>query len=98
MQWDARWQPGQACLYGRGRRFRVEWLRRPWPARGPEVPVHQFVFEAAGYSKPWLMVTSALMLSAARMVEVFIAPAAWGLGKIPQRARAQPAPGPRFGV
>jgi hypothetical protein len=73
MQWDARWQPGQACLCGRVRRFRVKRLRCHWPVSGPEVPVQGFVFEAAGYPRPWFLVTSASKLSAAQVVEVFAA-------------------------
>jgi len=75
-RWDTRWQPGNACLYGPVRRFRVKRRRWHWPASGPEVPVHRFVFEAAGYPKPWFLVTGAPKLSAAWVVELFTAPAA----------------------
>jgi hypothetical protein len=41
-------------LPGRGR----------WAVSGPQLPVHAFVVQMAGYAKPWFLVTTALDLSA----------------------------------
>jgi hypothetical protein len=40
---------------------------------GPQVPVHVFVIEMAGYEKPWWLVTTALDLSAAQVAAVWAA-------------------------
>jgi hypothetical protein len=71
--WSVDWQTGQAWVYGRRRRFRYKQLRCRWAVSGPQVPVHVLVVEMAGYKEPWFLVTSALDLSAAQVVEVFTA-------------------------
>ncbi len=71
--WSVDWPPGRAWVYGRQRRFRYQQLRCRWAVRGPQRPVHVFVVDMAGYEDPWFLVTSALDLSAAAVVEVFAA-------------------------
>ncbi|MDQ3960343.1 MAG: transposase [Pseudomonadota bacterium] len=71
--WSVDWQPGRAWGYGRQRRFRYKQLRCRWAVSGPQRPVHVFVVDMAGYEAPWFLVTSALDLSAAAVVEVFAA-------------------------
>lgn len=71
--WAVDWQPGRAWVYGRQRRFRYKQLRCRWAVSGPQRPVHVFVVDMAGYEEPWFLVTSALHLSAAAVVEVFAA-------------------------
>lgn len=73
LYWPVGWQQGQAWVYGRIRPFRYKRLRCRWAVSGPQVPVHVFVFEMAGYAKPWFLVTTALDLSAAQVVEVWAA-------------------------
>jgi hypothetical protein len=71
--WPMSWQPSQAWVYGRRRRFRYKLLRCRWAVRGPHLPVRLFVVEMDGYEEPWFLLTTALDLSAARVVEVFTA-------------------------
>jgi hypothetical protein len=71
--WPVAWQPGQAWVYGRTRRFRDNQRRCRWAVSGPSIPVHLIVVEMAGYEAPWCLVTSALELSAGQVVEVFTA-------------------------
>jgi hypothetical protein len=71
--WPTIWHHGQAWVYGRIRRFRYKQLRCRWAVSGPHLPVHVFGIEMAGYAEPWFLVTSALDLSAAQVVEVFTA-------------------------
>jgi hypothetical protein len=73
LYWPVGWRQGQAWVYGRTRRFRYKQLRCRWAVSGPQVPVHVFVIEMAGYAKPWFLVTTALDLSAAQVVEVWAA-------------------------
>jgi hypothetical protein len=40
---------------------------------GPAIPVHVFVVAMEGYKEPWFLVTTALDLTAAHVVEVFTA-------------------------
>lgn len=72
-RWDVPWEEGSAYLYGRVRRFRSKRLPCRWAISGPKEPVHAFTFEVEGYSKPWFLVTTALDLSAAQVVELFAA-------------------------
>jgi DDE superfamily endonuclease len=72
-QWRVPWTQGQAWIYGRRRRFRYRQLQCQWAVSGPQLPVHVFVFQVAGYTKPWFLVTSALELSAAQVVEAYAA-------------------------
>jgi hypothetical protein len=71
--WPVAWQPAQAWVYGRTRRFRYKQLRCRWAVSGPSIPVHLIVVAMAGYEAPWFLVTSALALSAGQVVEVFTA-------------------------
>jgi hypothetical protein len=71
--WPVTWQPSRAWVYGRSRRFRDQPLECRWAVSGPSMPVHIFVVERAGDEEPWFLVTSALELSAAQVVEVFTA-------------------------
>lgn len=70
-KWQVPWREGRAYLYGRWRKFRCKQVRCRWSVSGPDPPVHAFVFEVEGYRKPWFLVTSALDLSAAAVVEAF---------------------------
>lgn len=71
--WPTEWQQSRAWVYGRMRRFRYKQLRCRWAVSGPQIPVQVFVVEMAGYKEPWFLITSALDLSAAQVVEVFTA-------------------------
>jgi hypothetical protein len=72
-QWQVPWQKGQAYIYGRQRTFRYKQMQCFWAVSGPTIPVHVFVFEVEGYDEPWYIVTTALDLSVAQVVEVFAA-------------------------
>jgi DDE superfamily endonuclease len=72
-QWDALWKKGQAYIYGRQRKFEYKHLACFWSVSGPDKPVHVFVFQVEGYKEPWYIVTTALDLSAAQVIEVFAA-------------------------
>jgi hypothetical protein len=71
--WPTTWQSSRAWVYGRRRRFRYKQLRCCWAVSGPQLPVHVFVVEMAGYEDPWFLVTSAVDLSAAQVVEAWTA-------------------------
>jgi hypothetical protein len=71
--WPVTWQASRAWVDGRMRRFQYKQLRCRWAVSGPQLPVHAFVVQMAGYEEPWFLVTSALDLSVAQAVEVFTA-------------------------
>lgn len=71
--WPVAWQASRAWVYGRVRRFQYKQLRCSWAVGGPQLPVHAFVVQMAGYAKPWFLVTTALDLSAAQVVTVWAA-------------------------
>jgi DDE superfamily endonuclease len=71
--WSTSWRAGRAWVYGRSRPFRYKQLQCRWAVSGPQIPVHVFVVEVPGYSDPWYLVTTALDLSAAQVVEAFAA-------------------------
>lgn len=71
--WSSSWRTGRAWVYGRIRRFRYKQQRCRWSVSGPYIPVHVFVVEVPGYREPWFLVTTALELSAAQVVEAFAA-------------------------
>jgi hypothetical protein len=71
--WSTSWRTGQAWIDGRIRAFRYTHRRCRWSVRGPELPVQVFVVEVSGYREPWFLVTTALDLSAAQVVEAFAA-------------------------
>jgi DDE superfamily endonuclease len=73
LYWPVSWQRSRAWVYGRLRRFRYKQLRCRWAVSGPVVPVHVLVVEMTGDAEPWCLVTSALALSAAQVVEVWAA-------------------------
>jgi hypothetical protein len=73
LYWPMSWQRSRAWVYGRLRTFRYKQLRCCWAVSGPQIPVHVYVVEMAGYREPWFLVTSALELSAAQVVEVWTA-------------------------
>jgi DDE superfamily endonuclease len=70
LYWPVGWQRSRAWVYGRMRRFGYKQLRCRWAVSGPQIPVHVFVVEMEGYEASWFLVTSALDLSAAQVVEV----------------------------
>jgi hypothetical protein len=69
--WPLGWQVGRAWGYGRVQRFQYKqlWCRRAVSA--PAIPVHVFAGALEGYKEPWCLVTIALDLTAAQVVEVF---------------------------
>jgi DDE superfamily endonuclease len=69
--WDSAWRTGRAWVYGQIRPFRYKQRRCQWSVSGPHVPVHALVVEVLGYRAPWFLVTTALDLSAAQVVDVF---------------------------
>jgi hypothetical protein len=71
--WPVGWQRSRTWIYGRLRSFRYKQLRCRWAVSGAHIPVHVFVVKAEGYEEPWFLVTTALDLSAAQVVEVFTA-------------------------
>jgi hypothetical protein len=73
LYWPVRWQRSRAWVYGRLRSFQYKQLRCRWAVSGPQIPVHVLVVQMAGYEEPWFLVTSALDLSAAQVVEAFTA-------------------------
>lgn len=72
-KWHVPWTQGQAWVYGQLRKFRCKSVECRWSVSGPDVAVRVFVFEVEGYSTPWFIVTSALDLSAAQVVEAYAA-------------------------
>lgn len=72
-RWKAAWQKGKAWVYGKVRSFRCKQVDCRWSVSGPDVPVRAFVFEVQGYGKPWFIITSALDLSAAQVLEAYAA-------------------------
>jgi hypothetical protein len=72
-QWAKPWQQGTAWVYGRVRQFKYKRLVCHWAVSGPEIPVQAVVFQVVGYKAPWFLVTSALDLTAAQVVEAYAA-------------------------
>jgi DDE superfamily endonuclease len=73
MYWSCSWRSGRAWIYGRMRPFRYKHLRCRWAVSGPQLPVHVYAVEVPGYRDPWFLVTTALDLSAAQVVEALAA-------------------------
>ena len=73
LDWPPSWQRRRAWVYGRRRAFQDTQLRCRWAVSGPHIPMHAFVIEMDGYADPWFLVTSALELSVAQVVEAFTA-------------------------
>jgi hypothetical protein len=73
LYWPVSWQRSRAWVYGRMRAFQYKQLRCRWAVSGPQLPVHVLVIQMAGDTEPWFLVTSALELSAAQIVEVWAA-------------------------
>jgi len=71
--WKVPGVQGEAWAYGQRRKFRCKSVECRWAASGPDAAVRVFVFEVEGYSKPWFIVTSALDLSAAQVLEAYAA-------------------------
>src|SRR5262245_39196904 len=71
--WSTSWRTGRAWVYGRLRTFRYKHLRCRWAVSGPDIPVQVFVVAVPGYRAPWFLVTTALDLLAAQVVEAFAA-------------------------
>jgi hypothetical protein len=71
--WSTSWRASRAWVYGRIRPFRHKQLRCRCAVSGPQIPVHVFVVAVPGYREPWFLVTTALDLSAAQVVEAFAA-------------------------
>jgi hypothetical protein len=73
LYWAVSWQRSRAWVYGRLRAFQYKPLRCRWAVSGAQMPVHVLVVQMAGYDEPWFLVTSALDLTAAQVVEVWAA-------------------------
>jgi hypothetical protein len=73
LYWSTAWQKSRAWVYGRVRRFQYKQLQCRWSVSGAHIPVHVLVVVVDGYEKPWFLVTAALDLSAAQVVEAFTA-------------------------
>lgn len=73
LYWSAAWQTSRAWVYGRVRRFPYKQLQCRWSVSGAQTLVPVLVVVVDGYEKPWFLVTSALDLSAAQVVEAFAA-------------------------
>ena len=71
--WPVSWQQSRAWVYGRMRSFRYKQLRCRGAVSGPQSPVHVLVIYMVGYKEPWFLITSALDLSAAQVVEAWAA-------------------------
>jgi hypothetical protein len=71
--WPTSGRAGRAWVSGRVRAFRYKQLRCRWAVSGAEVPVHVLVVEGPGDREPWCLVTTALDLLAAQVVEAFAA-------------------------
>jgi len=67
--WSTSWRASRAWVDGRRRTFRYKQRRCRWAVSGPEIPVHAFAVAGSGYREPWFLVTTALALSAAPVVE-----------------------------
>jgi len=72
-KWRVPWQAGQAWAYGRMRKFRCRAIDCRWAVSGPDTAVRVFAFVVEGYRDPWFIVTSALDLSAAQVLEAYTA-------------------------
>jgi hypothetical protein len=73
LYWPVGWQQSRAWVYGQVRSFQYKQLRCRWAVSGAQIPMHVLVVQMAGYAEPWFLVTSALELSAARVVAVWAA-------------------------
>jgi hypothetical protein len=72
-KWNVPWVQGHAWAYGQLRKFRCKSIDCRWSVSGPNVAVRVFIFEVEGYAEPWFIVTSALDLSAAQVLEAYAA-------------------------
>jgi hypothetical protein len=72
-KWGVAWKKGTAWIYGRQRKFHYKQQRCLWSVTGAHIPVHVFVFDVEGFDEPWFLVTTALDLTAAQVVEAFAA-------------------------
>lgn len=72
-KWRTPWESGEAWVYGRNRKFRVKTMECRWSVSGPTVEVGVFAFEVEGYGNPWYIITSALDLSGAQVLEAYAA-------------------------
>jgi hypothetical protein len=73
LYWNASWRTGRAWVCGRIRTFRYKQVRWRWTVSGPEISGHDYVVEMPGYRDPRFLVTTALDLSPAQVVEAFAA-------------------------
>jgi hypothetical protein len=73
VSWSTSWRAGRAWVYGRSCTCRYKHLRCRWSVSGPEIPGQVFVVAVSGYREPWFLVTTALDLSTAQVVEAFAA-------------------------
>jgi hypothetical protein len=73
LYWPVSWQRRRAWVYGRRRSFRDQQLRCRGAVSGPQSPRRVLVIQMGGYKAPWCLLTSALELSAAHVVEAWAA-------------------------
>jgi hypothetical protein len=72
-RWKGVWRKGRAYAYGQPRRFRYKVMDCRWSVSGPDMPVRIFAFKVEGYQETWCIITSALDLSAAQVLEAYAA-------------------------
>ena len=73
LYWPVGWQAGQAWAYGRPHRFQTNSSGAAGRSVDRAAPIHVLVVQLAGYKEPWFLITSALDLSAAQVVEAWAA-------------------------
>lgn len=67
--WSTSGRAGRAWGDGRRRTCRYQQRRGRWAVRGPAIPVHVCAVAVSGSRAPWCLVTTALDLAAAQVVE-----------------------------
>ena len=72
-RWRVGWQEGTAFAYGRQRSVRWKEVPCLWRVSGHDVVVKAVVAEVEGYRKRFTLVTSAVSLTGAQVVELFCA-------------------------
>jgi DDE superfamily endonuclease len=73
LYWPVSWQRSRAWVYGRLRQCHDKQRRCRWAVSGPHLPGYALVVHMAGDKTPWFLVTTALDLSAAQVVEAWAA-------------------------
>jgi hypothetical protein len=72
-QWETPWEEGKASVYGQPRWFRCKRLPCLWAITGADQPMCAMVFWVEGFSKPWFLITSAVELPSAQIIQAYTA-------------------------